>query len=58
MEINIKGEKAMGDLIFYPVDEKPKKELIYIKIRMHGYEQTIHVPTSIIQSNKIKENIK
>ena len=48
----------MNDIIFYPVDEKPKKELIYIKIRMNGYEQTIHVPTSIIQANKIKENIK
>tara|TARA_A100001015_G_scaffold304941_1_gene396881 strand:+ start:2106 stop:2252 length:147 start_codon:yes stop_codon:yes gene_type:complete len=48
----------MNDIIFYPVDEKPKKELIYIKIRMNGYEQTIHVPTSTIQANKIKENIK
>ena len=48
----------MSDLIFYPVEEKSKKELIYIKIRMNGYEQTIHVPTSMIQANKIKENIK
>lgn len=47
----------MGDLIFYPIDEKPKKELIYIKIRMNGFEQTIHVPTSQIQQNKYKEKI-
>lgn len=46
----------MGDLVFYPVDEKPKQELIYIKIRMDGLEQTIHVPYTQRKSYKEKIN--
>tara|TARA_Y100000401_G_scaffold38325_1_gene28914 strand:- start:13191 stop:13337 length:147 start_codon:yes stop_codon:yes gene_type:complete len=46
----------MGDLIFYPVDEDPKQELIYIKIRMNGLEQTIHVPYTQRNSYKTRRD--